>query len=501
MLQALKLDSNSRPMASPGRATGSDLQRQAFAGYLSAATHSAARGLQMAAPCPVAHLETEPRTPSPRTEPTPERPASRSTEARTARAKPDEDVEDRPQEALEKDSEQAEIRTSQQVQKPEQPPPARENPRHEEDQEKPPADSGQTEALATKPAAQAPDPVAAAAPPPAAAVPTEPAPSASTPIGKTGQAGEAPPEAAVGQAPSIPGSLPGTTEAMDPLQIVASKAQQDLEQAAGGSHLHTQIVEEAPNAASKPALSELLSVPKPAMETPKPVLSTGKASEGTGKELPASPFLGSDNTTDKPIPQLATLATPAPLVAESLQSTLPRIETSTEKPSAFSNPSIAAGGPGTMVKGTTPVPALESAQGAKANATFEQVDGSIRWILKNQQQGAEIQLNPESLGRVVIQLRMEGGEVHAKVWASEASTVPILQDQKAALAASLQQQGLSLGSFDLQQGRGGGDAHFQTPAQASGSGAGIALSQEKKQDLPMVAPALPGGAHLIEVLA
>jgi len=108
-------------------------------------------------------------------------------------------------------------------------------------------------------------------------------------------------------------------------------------------------------------------------------------------------------------------------------------------------------------------------------------------------------MNPESLGRVVIKLRMEGGEVHAKVWASEASTVPILQDQKAALAASLQQQGLSLGSFDLQQGRR--DSQFQGQAQVSESGAGIAWSTEQKQDLPILAPALPGGAHLIEVFA
>ena len=129
------------------------------------------------------------------------------------------------------------------------------------------------------------------------------------------------------------------------------------------------------------------------------------------------------------------------------------------------------------------------------------MDGSIRWILRNQEKGAEIQLNPESLGRVVIKLRMEGGEVHAKVWASEASTLPVLQDQKNALAASLQQQGLSLGSFDLQQGRRGGDGQFQGQTQASGSGAGIALSTEKQQDLPTPAPILPGGAHLIEVLA
>jgi len=81
-----------------------------------------------------------------------------------------------------------------------------------------------------------------------------------------------------------------------------------------------------------------------------------------------------------------------------------------------------------------------------------QVDGTIRWLVKNQDQGAELQLHPESLGRVQVNLKVEGTVVHAKVWASEASTVPVLQDHRAALEASLKSQGLPLGSFDLQHG-------------------------------------------------
>jgi flagellar hook-length control protein FliK len=154
-----------------------------------------------------------------------------------------------------------------------------------------------------------------------------------------------------------------------------------------------------------------------------------------------------------------------------------------------------------MVKGTTPVPSLESPQGAKANATFTQMDGTIRWLLKNQEKGAEIQLNPESLGRVVIKLRVEGSEVHARLWASEASTVPLLQDQRAALEASLRQQGLNLGSFNLQQGRRGDDAQQAAQSQGTVSGPGIAEPLQGKQDLPSLSPAALGGAHLIEILA
>jgi flagellar hook-length control protein FliK len=171
------------------------------------------------------------------------------------------------------------------------------------------------------------------------------------------------------------------------------------------------------------------------------------------------------------------------------------------RPLTAAAPSIAIGGTAAPVRGTTPVPALEAASGAKTQATFAQLDGSIRWLVKNQEKGAEIQLNPEALGRVVIKLRVEGGEVHARLWASEASTVPVLQEQKAALEASLRQQGLSLGSFDLQQGRRGDDASSTTHAPPTGSGAEIAELLAKKQELPTVAPSLLGGAHLIEVFA
>jgi len=84
---------------------------------------------------------------------------------------------------------------------------------------------------------------------------------------------------------------------------------------------------------------------------------------------------------------------------------------------------------------------------------LSQVDGTIRWLIKNQDQGAELQLHPESLGRVQIKLQVEGTVVHAKVWASEPSALPVLQDHRSFLEASLKSQGLTLGSFDLQQGR------------------------------------------------
>lgn len=81
----------------------------------------------------------------------------------------------------------------------------------------------------------------------------------------------------------------------------------------------------------------------------------------------------------------------------------------------------------------------------------QQVENSIRWMLRNASPGAELQLHPEALGRVRIELKVEGGEVHAKLWASDPKSIPVLQEHKAFLEVSLKEQGLNLGSFDLRQ--------------------------------------------------
>jgi flagellar hook-length control protein FliK len=81
-----------------------------------------------------------------------------------------------------------------------------------------------------------------------------------------------------------------------------------------------------------------------------------------------------------------------------------------------------------------------------------QVDSGVRWMLKSGSQEARLQLHPDSLGQVTIHLRVEGGEVHARLWVSEAASMKAVQDGRSHLELSLKEQGLQLGSFDLQQG-------------------------------------------------
>jgi flagellar hook-length control protein FliK len=107
----------------------------------------------------------------------------------------------------------------------------------------------------------------------------------------------------------------------------------------------------------------------------------------------------------------------------------------------------------------TSIPALGSTPAAPPPNTpalptplVAQVEGGLRWMLKGGSQEAQLQLHPDSLGQVTIHLRVEGGEVHARLWVTEAASVQAVQEGRPHLEASLKEQGLQLGSFDLQQG-------------------------------------------------
>jgi flagellar hook-length control protein FliK len=149
----------------------------------------------------------------------------------------------------------------------------------------------------------------------------------------------------------------------------------------------------------------------------------------------------------------------------------------------------------------TPTTSTESALPTRQESPLAQVDGTIRFLVKNQDQSAELQLHPESLGRLQIKLKVEGTVVHAKVWASEASTVPLLNDQKALLEASLKNQGLSLGSFDLQHGRREDQAPMPAQESAPATVGAVAGAARGAAETAALAEAVPTHNGRIEIVA
>jgi len=196
-------------------------------------------------------------------------------------------------------------------------------------------------------------------------------------------------------------------------------------------------------------------------------------------------------------PQLAALKTPVPEIGRSLQS-----EPSAQQLQKASAPTLDAGQV-ILAEGAPRIASTVAHVAAPApvrpSPFLNQVEGSIRWILQNKVQGAELQLHPESLGRMVISLRVEGQEVHARLWASEPTSLALLQDHKTFLQASLREQGLNLGSFDLQSGARG-DGAQTAPQERSPLGTPVPFV-EPKQELPTGPDLVSASPHRIEVFA
>ncbi len=94
-----------------------------------------------------------------------------------------------------------------------------------------------------------------------------------------------------------------------------------------------------------------------------------------------------------------------------------------------------------------------SSPSAPPSAPVAQVETGLRWMLKGGAQEAQLQLHPDSLGQVTIHLKVEGGEVHARLWITEPASVQVVREGRPHLELALRDQGLQLGSFDLQQGQ------------------------------------------------
>lgn len=109
-----------------------------------------------------------------------------------------------------------------------------------------------------------------------------------------------------------------------------------------------------------------------------------------------------------------------------------------------------------------PVAEVVAAPRTLPSPVVTQVEGTLRWMVKGPVPEARLQLHPESLGKVSIELKVEQGQVHAKVLVQEPAAMQALQEGRASLEAALKQSGLQLGSFDLQQG-GGASHHAPEP--------------------------------------
>ena len=136
---------------------------------------------------------------------------------------------------------------------------------------------------------------------------------------------------------------------------------------------------------------------------------------------------------------------------------LPELKAAKQGPSASlrvqdGSPLAALSALRTMAEPIAPAAQTATAPPAPPSAPALQLEGGLKWMLKGGAQEAQLQLHPESLGQVTIHLKVEGGEVHVRLWVTDPTSMQAVRDGQGHLGASLKEQGLQLGSFDLQQG-------------------------------------------------
>ena len=303
--------------------------------------------------------------------------------------------------------------------------------------------------------------------------PAPPAPATLTPTNPPGTLPPAPLPSLVPAGtplPSVPATAPGDTEAVkaipqptttptDPLPLKPSLVTQAV------------LAEGVPKIKESIQIKEPVAVPEPPSPTPLPIQP---AANQAGDKLPAPPephdlpgLLGLKQAkasmpavTAEPVRDAMPVDSgPSKTgLLPQLQESLPALTTTVLTPMA--TPGHADGSAMAALSilpraaqptGSTPV-VPPSAIPAMPTAPVVQVEGGLRWMLKGGAQEAQLQLHPDSLGQVTIHLRVEGGEVHARLWVTEPASVQAVQEGRPHLEASLKEQGLQLGSFDLQQG-------------------------------------------------
>lgn len=362
-----------------------------------------------------------------------------------------------------------------------------------------PAGPSATEAVvATAPAIQAtqpPLPLASASPVPAGATaPEAPIEPLSRPVFS---------EAPLGSSPARPGT---ETLLMDP----APAAQAVL--AANLTHPLGRKAEAGFPAAGNP--DPVTTPPDPAssrltpeMEVLPPDAATHLAPVAKPLDRPSAESIpalqtavpGAEDTL-APVPAPALMgieAEPLPLEAQAFKGAgpLPFVQ---GHPGATAGAALAAAPlPAQPVQVTSPAPAMP-APAPPPPPAVAQVDGGLRWMLRGGAQEARLQLHPESLGQVTIHLKVEGGEVHARLWITEPASVQAVQEGRPHLEQSLKEQGLQLGSFDLQQGQ----RPFQeAPSAPLFRGQPDLPAQAARQEAPAPPPPSILNTHHVELYA
>jgi flagellar hook-length control protein FliK len=110
-------------------------------------------------------------------------------------------------------------------------------------------------------------------------------------------------------------------------------------------------------------------------------------------------------------------------------------------------PAHVAGGAGQAVSGV-PQYGIDAPVGTAGFATA--LGDRLTWMVKDGQTQAQLKLNPEQLGPIVVEIQMQGAMAHVNFVAAHDATRAAIESSMSQLASALQSEGLSLGGTNVQ---------------------------------------------------
>jgi len=119
---------------------------------------------------------------------------------------------------------------------------------------------------------------------------------------------------------------------------------------------------------------------------------------------------------------------------------------------------------------------------AQKPQVLRQISSGVRILQRSEQTSLKIQLHPESLGRIELQLISEGDGVRVNMIADAEPTSSMLQQHKHDLQQSLQHAGVQL--LDLAVSHQGGQASTSTPQHAEPNQPGTQVEHAEPQNIP-----------------
>ncbi len=260
-------------------------------------------------------------------------------------------------------------------------------------------------------------------------------------------------------------------------------------------------VERGSPALEAPRAEGPLAAPIPAIQRSPQELPLGLAPSVVKESSPSGPAVpqpAPDSTGDQPRGPALQPHPTAPAAAEvSAPKADPAAQPSTLRAADGSSLAALTALPRTPESASPTIPVPPAPPTPPAPPVL-QVEGGLKWMLKGGTQEAQLQLHPESLGQVTIHLKVAGGEVHARLWITEPASVQAVRDGRPHLEQALREQGLQLGSFDLQQG----NRPFQEASPApAGRERSLPEAPPTRQEAPASLPVSILNPHHVELYA